>query len=65
MSGSLTEATFGKFIEPRVKEAISGCGFRQSSTSDRCSKVLNTRPLVDTQRITSGATARAPARICE
>ena len=64
ISGSFTDACFGKLSEPRVSEASSGFRSPSSqSTSERSSKLLNVRPLVLTQTIASGLCSRIAVMI--
>ena len=64
ISGSFTDACFGKLSEPSVSDASSGfTSPSRSSTSARSSKLLNVRPLVETQTIASGQRSRIAAMI--
>ena len=54
----------GKFIEPRVRDAMSGFSApSRSRASARCSTLLTRRPLVVTQMIDLGCPARTRATI--
>ena len=64
MSGSLTDACAGKLSEPSVSDAMSGLRSpSRSRTAERSSNVLKTRPLVETQTMTSGQRSRTLATI--
>ena len=54
-AGGFTDACVGKFMEPSVSDAKSGCA---SSTAPRFSISLTERPLVEPLMITPGHAAR-------